>query len=70
MKLIMLTISQLDRTGFVTQTEFDDILKLNLLQLKDRNLIPILNNFRSVQNKVLIDYIKFRNWVQDELKKI
>ena len=70
MKLIMLTISQLDRTGFVTQTEFDDILKLNLLELKDRNLIPILNNFRSVQNKVLIDYIKFRNWVQDELKKI
>lgn len=48
MKLIMFTISQVDRTGFVTQTEFDDILKLSIPELKDKNLIPIFDNFRSV----------------------
>ena len=48
MKLIMFTISQVDRTGFVTQTEFDDILNLSLPELNDKNLTPIFDNFRSV----------------------
>ena len=74
MKEIMLLIKQIDKdhNGYVTSTELDDILKLIYpKKLKNKDLIPVLTQFSSIQNKILIDYKKFRNWVlkgQDKLR--
>ena len=69
---IMRTVSEIDKdhNGYVTCTELDDILKLFYPhQLEDRDLTPIIQKFSSVQNKILIDYKKFRDWIKLEIKK-
>ena len=46
----------------MTSTELDDILKLNFPEaLQNKRLKPIFREFESLQNKILIDYKKFRN---------
>lgn len=52
-----------DHNGFVTRAELDDILKLNIPSLDKTELFPILNKFCSIQNKILIDYNNFKQWV-------
>ena len=68
----MFDISQIDNhTGVVTKNEMDDILKLHYPDhFKDKDLIPIISMFSSIQNKILIDYSKFRDWILKGLSKI
>lgn len=72
LKEIMFDISQIDNhTGVVTKNEMDDILKLHYPEkLKDKNLMPIISLFSSIQNKILIDHKKMRDWILKGLAKI
>ena len=69
---IMLLVRQIDQfhNGYVTKTELDDIIKLTYPdQLGDRDLSGIIKKFSSIQNKILIDYKGFRDWIKQDLKK-
>lgn len=72
LKEIMFFISQIDNhTGCVTKNELDDIIKkMYPEQLRDKNLIPIISMFSSSQNKILIDYKSFRDWILKGLAKL
>lgn len=72
LKEIMFDISQIDNhTGVVTKNEMDDILKLHYPEkFKDKNLMPIISLFSSIQNKILIDHQKMRDWILKGLAKI
>jgi len=63
---IVYTIDK-DHNGYVTRVELDDILKLNYAVLKDKNIDHVINQFGSIQNKILIDYKAFNNWIKDEI---
>ena len=67
---VMQTIREIDKdhNGYVTRTELDDILKLQYPELQDKDLIPVIKKFCSIQNKILIDYKSFRDWVKLGLK--
>ena len=55
----------------MTRTELDDILKmLYPNDLANRDIIPLIKMFSSIQNKILIDYKSFLNWVKKGVKKI
>jgi len=55
----------------VTRPELDDIMKmLYPNDLANRDLIPIIKMFSSIQNKILIDYKSFINWVKKGVKRI
>jgi len=71
MTKIYRTIMEIDKdhNGYVTHTELDDILKLNHPTLETRDLLPLLKKFSSVQNRILIDYKGFTNWINLEIKK-
>ena len=69
----MLTIREIDKdhNGYVTRTELDDILKLYYKdQFADKNLIPIINKFSSISNKILIDYRAFKDWIRQFMMKL
>lgn len=73
MKDVMLRIKEIDKdhNGYVTRAELDDILKIIYKEkLMSRNLQPILDRFSSIQNKILIDYKQFRDWVMSYIAKI
>ena len=73
MKEVMLRIKEIDKehNGYVTRAELDDILKIIYKQkLMSRNLQPILDRFASIQNKILIDYKQFRDWIMSYIAKI
>jgi len=55
-------LKEIDRAknGYVTTTELDDILKLNFPFLLYKNLKRMLKPFLSIQNKIIVDYRKFR----------
>ena len=59
---LFFTIQGIDRdhNGYVTQTELDDILKMIIPSLRDKNLKPIYLPFVSSANKVLVDYKRFK----------
>ena len=60
-----------DRNGYVTVTELDDILKLFYPdQLESRNITPIIKRFSSIQNRILVAYKDFREWVAMEVAKL
>lgn len=61
-KQIIISIREIDRdhNGYVTNTELDDILKLHYPdEFGARDLSEIINKFRSISNKILIDYKQF-----------
>lgn len=63
---VMRSIKEIDKehNGYVTSTELDDIIKISYkLQLSDKNLKPLFRPFSSIQNKILIDYKKFRDYL-------
>jgi Ca2+-binding EF-hand superfamily protein len=72
MREVMLMIKQIDKdhNGYVTLTELDDILKIRYESLKNKDLSLVINKFASIQNRILIDYKLFRDWVQACFKKI
>ena len=47
----------------------DDILKLYYQKLEDYELHPIIRKFSSIQNRILIDYKGFMDWIKLECKK-
>ena len=59
----MRTFNQIDKehNGYVTSTELEDILKINFPLLANRQLKRIFRDFESIQNKILIDYKRFRD---------
>jgi Ca2+-binding EF-hand superfamily protein len=60
----MRSIKSIDRdgNGYVTNTELDDILKLTFPdELPYKRLKPLFKEFASIQNRILIDYKKFRD---------
>jgi len=62
----MLTIKSIDaqRNGFVTKNELDDIIKqLYKEELGDKDIGPFIGKFSSLQNKILIDYRSFKDWL-------
>ena len=68
---VMLTINEIDKdhNGYVTKTEMEDILKLKYPEhFEMRDLIPIIKKFSNIQNKILIDYKGFRDWVRLDIK--
>ena len=61
---IMKCIKDIDKehNGYVTSTELDDILKICYKEeLKDKNLKDIFRPFASIQNRILLDYKRFRD---------
>ena len=67
------TIKEIDKdhNGYVTATELDDILKLYYPEtLNDRELIPHIKKFSSIQNRILIDYKEFRDWIKLSIANI
>lgn len=73
LKSIMLTIKEIDKdhNGFVTLTELDDIIKLYYRQeLMNKDLIPFINKFSSLQNRILIHYKSFQSYVKKNVAKI
>lgn len=67
---IMRAIKDIDKehNGYVTVTELDDILKISYKkELSDKNLKAIFKPYASIQNKILIDYKKFRDFLLERL---
>ena len=63
LKSIVLTIKEIDKdhNGFVTSTELDDIIKLYYRkELMNKDLLPFINKFSSLQNRILIHYKSFQ----------
>jgi len=68
---VIRTIKEIDKqhNGFVTTTELDDILKLNYkVELENKDLRQIMKKYASIQNRVLVDYKKFRDSLISQLK--
>ena len=63
---VMLTIRQIDKdhNGYVTRNELDDILKLYYESFLNKSLEKLINRFSSIQNKILISYMNFIEWVK------
>ena len=71
MKEIALAIRSIDpdRNGFVTQQELDDIFRENYRQpMEGKHMFDLMKDFRSITNKILVDYNKFKKWVYSKLK--
>ena len=61
---VMRAIKDIDKehNGYVTSTELDDILKISYKsELKSKNLKEMFKPYASIQNRILIDYKKFRD---------
>lgn len=63
---VMTTIRQidLDRNGYITRNELDDIMKMYFEGFLHKNFDKLLNQFSSIQNRILIDYMRFIEWVK------
>lgn len=67
---ILNTIRTIDRdkNGFVTNQELEDILKLFYkTQLGHYDLKPVLKKFACEQNRLLINYTKFKEKIVEKL---
>jgi hypothetical protein len=66
-KDIFIHIREIDRqkNGFVTELELDDIIKLVYPGLKNYDLAGIIGPFSCRENKILVDYKKFRAHVTE-----
>ena len=70
LKEVFIKIREIDkqRNGFVTELELDDILKIVYPGLDEFNLKPIILPFCCRENKILVDYKKFRMHVQKQMQ--
>jgi hypothetical protein len=72
-KEIVRTIYEIDKqhNGFVTTTELDDILKMNYKEeLGNKDLRLIMRKYASIQNRVLVDYKRFRDSIIEQVKAL
>lgn len=61
---IVRRIKEIDKehNGYVTSTELDDILRISYKkELEGKNVKAMFKPYSSIQNKILIDYKKFRD---------
>lgn len=66
MHKVTLAIRQIDidRNGYVTRNELDDILKMCYEGFLHKNLDSLYNPFASIQNNILIDHKRFVEWIK------
>ena len=50
----------MDNNGFVTLTELEDILTSVYKEFSSKDISLFVKRFRSIQNKVLVDYRSLR----------
>jgi hypothetical protein len=50
----------MDNNGFVTLTELEDILTSVYKEFSSKDISLFIKRFRSIQNKVLVDYRSLR----------
>ncbi len=53
----------LDKNGYVTDTELDDLLKALYTDLKPFQLLPIIRKFLAVGSTILVDYKQFKEYL-------
>jgi Ca2+-binding EF-hand superfamily protein len=65
-KQVMLAITHVDKdkSGCVTRTELDDILKDVYEELQDKNLHPFLTKFCTEQNEMLLLHKRFKEYIK------
>lgn len=66
LKEIALAIRHIDpdKNGFVTQQELDDIFRENYREeMEGKHIFDLIKDFRSMSNKILVDYGKFKKWI-------
>ena len=71
LKDITLAFREIDpfRNGYITQQELDDIFRENYHEKMDgKNMFGLIKEFRSITNKILVDYNKFKKWIISSLK--
>ena len=69
-KEIALTFRDIDpdRNGFITQQELDDIFRLNYKEhMHGKHMFGLVSDFRSVSNKILVDFTRFKKWINSKL---
>jgi Ca2+-binding EF-hand superfamily protein len=69
---IMKNIKEIDQdnNGYVTNQELDDIFKMHYdAELKTKDLKTLFKPFASLQNRILIDYKKLRDFLLTKLKE-
>lgn len=59
-----------DRNGYITSSELDDILKEVYPDLKNKDLKRLIKPFCSVSNKILVDYGRFKSFVNDLILQV
>lgn len=60
-----------EKNGCVTTSEMDDILKeVYPVEFKGRDYMAILKHFCQIQNPILLDYNKFKDFLQVQIKEI
>lgn len=69
MQIIIRQIDK-DRNGYVTTSELDDILKEVYPELKTRDLMPLIKQYTSTQNPILVDYKRFNSNVADYIDAV
>ena len=59
-----------DHNGYVTITELEDIIKIIYAkELSDKDIVTYLKQFRSIQNKILVDYKQFKSSVLKQVTR-
>ena len=53
----------LDKNGYVTDTELDDLLKVLYKDLKPYEILPIIRKFLAVGSTILVDYKQFKEYL-------
>jgi len=56
-----------DSNGFLTLTELSSTFQLFYPKLKGKSLFKIFKPFTSIQNKQLVDYKKFKDYIDDRM---
>lgn len=70
---IMKVIKEIDsdNNGYVTNQELDDIFKMHYAQeLGSRELKTVFKKFASIQNRILIDYKRLRDYLAKRVQDI
>ena len=61
----------IDNNGYVTNQELDDIFKMHYERdLGSRELKPVFKKFASIQNRILIDYKKMKEYLTKKVLEL
>jgi hypothetical protein len=60
-----------DNNGYVTNQELDDIFKVSYeKELGGRDLKPLFKRFASIQNRILIDYKRLKDYLMGKVQEV